>query len=97
MLKRKRLKFEVIRERICRSIYDNQSIFVIVYLKEKKKKKVKKVAQKMLFWFTNISAKKLQLILGYNFCTEHHNLMNFCQMLLPLKELKIICAKAALL
>jgi hypothetical protein len=55
------------------------------------------MAQKMLFCFTNISAEILLHILGYNFCSQHHILARFCQMLLPSKTSKIICAKTALL
>jgi hypothetical protein len=54
------------------------------------------MSQKMLFFFTNISATILVHVLGYSFCTEHHILAHFCQMLLPLRASKIICAKAAL-
>jgi hypothetical protein len=49
----------------------------------------------MLFYFTNISAEILLHTLGYSFCTEDHILAQHCQMLLPLKVSKIICAKAA--
>jgi hypothetical protein len=51
----------------------------------------------MVHFFTNISAEILLNVLGYIFCTEHHILAHFCQMLLPIKALEIICAKAALL
>jgi hypothetical protein len=51
----------------------------------------------MLFCFADISAEILLIILGCSFCTEHPILTHFCRMLLPLKALKIICAKAALL
>jgi hypothetical protein len=55
------------------------------------------MSQKMLLCFANISAEILLHILGYSFCTEHHILVHFCLMLLPLKASKITCAKAALL
>ncbi len=43
----------------------------------------------MLFCFTNISAEILLYVLGYSFGTKHHILAFVCQMLLPLKALKI--------
>ncbi len=49
----------------------------------------------MLFCFANISAEILLHILGYSFRTEHHCLAYFHQTLMPLKESKFICAKAA--
>jgi hypothetical protein len=55
------------------------------------------MVQKMLLSFTNILAEISLLILCYSFCAEHHILVHFCQMLLPLKALKIVCAKAVLL
>jgi hypothetical protein len=51
----------------------------------------------MILRFTNISAEILQHIFGYSFCAEHHILAHFYQMLLPLKESEIICARAVLL
>jgi len=52
----------------------------------------------MPFSFTAISAEILLHILGYSsFCTERHIFAHFCQMPLPLKASKIICAKAAVL
>ncbi len=42
----------------------------------------------MLFCFTNISAKILLHILGYNFCAEYHILGDFCQPLLQFKAWK---------
>jgi hypothetical protein len=58
---------------------------------------IKKIAQKMLFCFANISAKIMLHVLGYSFFIEFHILAHFCQMLLPSKPSKIICTKAALL
>jgi hypothetical protein len=55
------------------------------------------MAQKMLFCFTNISAKILLHVLSRSFCTEHHILAHFCQMLLPLKSSEMNCAKSDLL
>jgi hypothetical protein len=51
----------------------------------------------MLFCYASISAEILPHILGQSFAPVHHILMHFCQMLLPLKALKIKCAKAVLL
>jgi hypothetical protein len=51
----------------------------------------------MIFCFTNISAKISLDILSYRFCAEHHILVHFCQIVLPLKALKIIRGKTALL
>jgi hypothetical protein len=49
--------------------------------------RIKKMAQKMLFGFTNISAEFLLLILGYSFGNERHILAHFLpKMLLPLKH-----------
>jgi hypothetical protein len=47
----------------------------------------------LLFCFTNISAESLLYILDYKFCTEHHILVHFCQLLLPLKASKISAQK----
>jgi hypothetical protein len=58
---------------------------------------IKSVVQKMDFCFTNISAEILLHILRNILCPEHHILAHFCQMLLPIKALEIMCAKAALL
>jgi len=58
---------------------------------------IKSVVQKMVLCFTNLSAEILLHILINILCPEHHILAHFCQMLLPLKTLEIICAKAALL
>jgi hypothetical protein len=55
------------------------------------------MAQKMLFCFTNISDEILLHVLGYTFSVECHILAQFCQLLLPLKALKIISAKVPLL
>jgi hypothetical protein len=51
----------------------------------------------MFFCLTNISAKILARALEYSSCTEHLIFAHFCQMLLPLKASKIICAKDATL
>jgi len=51
---------------------------------------------KMLFCFTSISAKILLRILSNSFGTKCHILVHFGKMLLRLKALKNICAKAAL-
>jgi hypothetical protein len=51
----------------------------------------------MFYYFTNICAEILLHILGCGFCTEHHILAQFSQMLLPIKALKIKCVKGALL
>jgi hypothetical protein len=40
------------------------------------------MTQKMLFFFTNISAEILPHILGYSICIEQLILVHFCQMLL---------------
>jgi hypothetical protein len=53
--------------------------------------------KKMLSCFNHISAEILLRDLGYSFCTEHHILVHFCQMLLKLKLSKFNCVKAALL
>jgi hypothetical protein len=53
------------------------------------------MAQKMMFFSTNILAKILQHILGCRFCADCHILAHFCQTLLPFKASKFICAKAA--
>jgi hypothetical protein len=57
---------------------------------------IKKLAQKMVFFLTNYSAKILVHLLGYNFCAEHHILAHFCQMLLPPKASRITRTKAPL-
>jgi hypothetical protein len=51
----------------------------------------------MLFCFTNLSAEILLHNVSYSFCTEHHILVHFSQMLQSLKALKIMCTKADLL
>jgi hypothetical protein len=62
---------------------------------QRDERKVK--ATKMLFCFINICAQILLNILGYSFCAVHHILVQHCQMLLPQKASKMICAKAPLL
>jgi hypothetical protein len=57
---------------------------------------IKQTVNKMLLYFTNISAENLLHIFGYNFCTEYHILVQFCDMLLTLKVSINICAKGAL-
>jgi hypothetical protein len=47
----------------------------------------------MLFCFANIPTEILLNILGYSFCTEHHILVHFCQMLLPSKHCKLYAQK----
>jgi hypothetical protein len=44
-----------------------------------------KMAQKMLLCLTKI----LQCVLSFRFCTEHHILAHFCQMLFPTKVKKL--------
>ncbi len=44
----------------------------------------------MLFCFANLSAEILLHVLGFDFCARHNILAHFCQMLLPLKSIKII-------
>jgi len=51
----------------------------------------------MLFCFIIISVEVLLYVLGYTFCVEHHVLVHFSKMLLPLKVSKILCTKATLL
>jgi hypothetical protein len=46
---------------------------------------IKKMAQKMLFCFTNISAEILLRVLDNSFCSEHHILAHFNQVLLAVK------------
>jgi hypothetical protein len=53
--------------------------------------------QKMLFCFTNNSAEIFIKCFRLTLLRKHHILVHFCQMLLPLKALQIIGAKAALL
>jgi len=54
---------------------------------------IKQLMQKMLFCFTNISLEILLHLFGYNFCAESHILAHFCQMLSPLKALKLSAQK----
>jgi hypothetical protein len=58
---------------------------------------MKKMAQKIMFCFTSISAEILLQILGYSFNAKRHILVDFCQMKLPLKSSKFICSRAALI
>jgi hypothetical protein len=51
----------------------------------------------MVSWFTNFFAKILLHVFGYSLFTEHHRSAHFCQLLLPLKAARIVCAKAAAL
>jgi hypothetical protein len=46
----------------------------------------------MLICFPNISADILVNILSNNFCVEHQTLAHFCQMPLPFRISKMICA-----
>jgi hypothetical protein len=58
---------------------------------------IKKLAQKMLFCFNNISAGILLHVLGYSFRSKHRILAHLCQMMLPLRAAMIIISKVALL
>ncbi len=57
---------------------------------------IKQTVNKMLLYFTNISAEILLHILGYNFWNEYHILVQLFNMLLTLKVSINICAKGAL-
>ncbi len=49
---------------------------------------IKLRVQKILFCFTKISAENLLHILGYSFCTEHHNFAHFLPNAVAFKSFK---------
>jgi hypothetical protein len=55
------------------------------------------MAQKLVFFFPNISAEILLPILRYNFCTEIHIWGSFWRNAVAIKSIKNIIRKAALL
>jgi hypothetical protein len=54
------------------------------------------MAQKLQFFFANISGEILLHILGYHFCAKNHIYLHFLPNAVAIKASNTICAKAAL-